>query len=73
VKVDVSSGEVTYLSDQPRVYTSFASSPNDAFLMVAWLQRPYSYAVPCGELGHLEPKLLFIFLPLSIVRLAPLY
>lgn len=50
VKVDIHTGEVTYLCKEPRVFTSFASSPNDQYLMVAWLERPYSYSVPCGEL-----------------------
>ena len=44
----VSTGEVTQLGDT-RLYTSFAPSPDARFLLVAWLERPFSYNVPCGR------------------------
>ena len=32
-----------------RLYTSFSPSPDGEYVMVAWLERPYSYTVPCGR------------------------
>ena len=32
-----------------RLYTSFSPSPDGEYVMVAWLERPYSYNVPCGR------------------------
>lgn len=44
----VSTGEVTQLGGT-KLYTSFAPSPDARFLLVAWLERPFSYTVPCGR------------------------
>ena len=33
----------------PRLYAAFAPSPDGRFLLVAWLERPFSYTVPCGR------------------------
>lgn len=46
--MQVSTGEVSQIG-QTRLYTSFAPSPDARFLLVAWLERPYSYTVPCGR------------------------
>ncbi|KAK9835947.1 hypothetical protein WJX81_000393 [Elliptochloris bilobata] len=48
VLVSVSSGEAARVGP-PRLYTSFAPSPDGRFLLVAWLERPFSYTVPCGR------------------------
>eukprot|EP00951_Prasinocladus_malaysianus_P026109 scaffold230707_cov19-Prasinocladus_malaysianus.AAC.1 len=49
VKVDVNTGEVTYLIDEPRIYTSYAVSPDersvagaDIALTLNLLARPSS-------------------------------
>ncbi len=44
----VGSGEVRRLGP-PRLYSSFAPSPDGRFLLVGWLERPFSYTVPCGR------------------------
>ena len=46
--MQVSTGEVSQVGST-RMYTSFAPSPDAKFLLVAWLERPYSYTVPCGR------------------------
>ena len=33
----------------PRLYAAFAPSPDGRFLLAAWLERPFSYTVPCGR------------------------
>lgn len=48
LRVQVSTGEVSQIG-QTRLYTSFAPSPDAKFLLAAWLERPYSYTVPCGR------------------------
>ena len=48
LRVQVTTGEVSQIG-QTRLYTSFAPSPDAKFLLVAWLERPYSYTVPCGR------------------------
>ncbi|BDA47831.1 probable glutamyl endopeptidase, chloroplastic [Coccomyxa sp. Obi] len=48
IYIKVSTGEVTQLGDT-RLYTSFAPSPDARFLLVAWLESPFSYTVPCGR------------------------
>ncbi|KAK9805982.1 hypothetical protein WJX73_010840 [Symbiochloris irregularis] len=48
VYVKVSTGEITQLNDT-RMYTAFAPSPNGEFLAVSWMERPFSYNVPCGR------------------------
>lgn len=60
VKVDVASGSVTQLDDKcsggddraaqdGRVYTACSTSPSGEYVMVAWLQKPWSYSLPCGR------------------------
>ena len=44
----MSSGEVRRVGP-PRLYSAFAPSPDGRFLIVAWLERPFSYTVPCGR------------------------
>lgn len=44
----VSTGEVAPFG-QPRMYCGAAPSPDGRYLMVAWLERPFSYEVPCGR------------------------
>ena len=44
----VSTGEVRRVGE-PRLYTAFAPSPDGRFLLVSWLERPFSYTVPCGR------------------------
>jgi len=34
---------------EPRIYTGISPSPDGKFLLVQWLERPYSYLVPCGR------------------------
>jgi len=49
VRVDIASGEVAYLSKEPRIFTSVAASPDSRYLLVSWLERPFSFTVPCGR------------------------
>jgi dipeptidyl aminopeptidase/acylaminoacyl peptidase len=51
VSVKLSTGAVTPLGppDEPRLYTGISPSPGAQFLLVSWLERPYSYALPCGR------------------------
>jgi hypothetical protein len=44
----VSTGEVAPFG-QPRMYCGTAPSPDGRYVMVAWLERPFSYEVPCGR------------------------
>lgn len=44
----ISTGEITRLNDT-RMYTGFAPSPDGKFLLVSWMERPFSYNVPCGR------------------------
>lgn len=44
----VYTGEVSQIGET-RLYTSFAPSPDANFLLVAWLERPYSHTMPCGR------------------------
>lgn len=48
VFLKVSTGEVKQLGP-PRLYTAVAPSPDGQYLLVAWLERPFSYNVPCGR------------------------
>ena len=50
VTVDVRSGAVTHIgSTTPRLYTATSPSPDGRYLLVSWLERPYSYSLPCGR------------------------
>ena len=46
--LQVSTGEVTQIGET-RLYTSFSPSPDAKYVLVAWLERPFSYTVPCGR------------------------
>ncbi len=46
--MQVSTGKVTQLGPS-RLYTAVAPSPDGEYLLVAWLERPFSYNVPCGR------------------------
>lgn len=48
IRVSVSTGEIMPLG-KPAHYTSMVGSPDGQFLLVSYLVRPYSYAVPCGR------------------------
>lgn len=48
VTVKVSTGEVTTIGPT-RLYTATSASPDGRFLLVSWLDRPYSYSLPCGR------------------------
>jgi len=48
LSMQVSTGQVTKLGPS-RLYTAVAPSPDGEFLLVAWLERPFSYNVPCGR------------------------
>lgn len=49
VMVKISTGEITMLSDEKRVYTAVAPSPDGKYMVVAWLEPPWSFSVPCGR------------------------
>jgi dipeptidyl aminopeptidase/acylaminoacyl peptidase len=49
VKVDITSGDVTAFGDADRVYTAVSCSPSGDYVLISWLQKPWSYAVPCGR------------------------
>lgn len=49
IRVDIETGNVQDFGDSSRVYTSISSSPSGAYVLVSWLQKPWSYAVPCGR------------------------
>ena len=50
VKVDVASGTISPLGEgNGRVYTACSTSPSGEYVMVAWLQKPWSYSLPCGR------------------------
>ena len=48
VMVKVPSGEVTLIGPT-RLYTATSASPNGCYLLVSWLEHPYSYSLPCGR------------------------
>ena len=49
ITVDVGSGAVTHIGATPRLYTATSPSPDGSYLLVSWLERPYSYSLPCGR------------------------
>jgi hypothetical protein len=63
--LQVSTGEVTRLGP-PRVYTGASASPDARYLLVSWLERPYSYAG-----AHAAPLPLTLPFPLSTSHLEP--
>lgn len=46
--VKVSTGEVATIGPT-RLYTATSASPDGRYLLVSWLERPYSYSLPCGR------------------------
>jgi len=48
VSVDVLSGEVKTIGP-PRLYVEVDPSPDGRYLLVSWMERPYSFTVPCGR------------------------
>lgn len=44
----MSTGEVKQIGPA-RLYTAVAPSPDGQYLLVAWLERPFSYNIPCGR------------------------
>jgi dipeptidyl aminopeptidase/acylaminoacyl peptidase len=73
VSVSLSTGEVKPFSDETRIYTRISPSPDRKYLIVSYIEKPFSYAVPCGrfpkrvELWSSEGKKLreIAFLPLA--------
>jgi len=50
IMVDVPTGEASFIGgDTPQIYTRASPSPDGQFLIVEYLERPYSYLVPCGR------------------------
>lgn len=49
VVVKISTGECTPLSKERRIYTAIAPSPDGEYMVAAWLEPPWSFAVPCGR------------------------
>ena len=49
VKVSVLTGEVTPFGSGPAIHTRLDPSPDGNFVIMEALQRPFSYAVPCGR------------------------
>jgi len=48
IVIDVVSGTELHRSP-PALYTGFSGSPDSEFLLVSWMERPFSFAVPCGR------------------------
>jgi hypothetical protein len=46
--LQVATGELQ-LAGAARSYGAVAPSPDGRYLLVSWLERPFSYAVPCGR------------------------
>ena len=44
----MSTGEVKQIGG-PRIYTTIDPSPDAQYLLVSWLERPFSFNVPCGR------------------------
>ncbi len=34
---------------EPRMYTAVSPSPDGRYFLVAYLEKPFSYSVPCGR------------------------
>ena len=49
VKVNISTGEVKPFGEPNRIYTRFSKSPDQKYLIVSYIEKPFSYAVPCGR------------------------
>ncbi|GIL61918.1 hypothetical protein Vafri_16294, partial [Volvox africanus] len=48
LQLDVRTGKAVVIGP-PRMYIEVDPSPDGRFLLVTWLERPYSTAVPCGR------------------------
>lgn len=48
VSIQVATGELRP-AGAARAYGAVAPSPDGRYLLVSWLERPFSYAVPCGR------------------------
>lgn len=48
VRLDVRTGEAVSIGP-PRLYIEVDPSPDGRYLLVSWLERPFSTAVPCGR------------------------
>ncbi|GAB4818840.1 hypothetical protein N2152v2_005886 [Parachlorella kessleri] len=48
VTVSAKTGDVKHVG-QERMYTAVSPSPDGRYLLVAYLEKPFSYAVPCGR------------------------
>lgn len=49
LKVTVSTGEVAPFVNASQIYTRCDPSPDGQYVIMAALERPFSYAVPCGR------------------------
>ena len=64
VAVRISTGEVRDFAAEPKIYTRMSPSPDKNYVIVSYIERPFSYAVPCGrfpkrvELWSREGKML---------------
>ncbi|QDZ20915.1 alpha/beta-hydrolase [Chloropicon primus] len=73
VAVKISTGEVKPFSDESRIYTRMSPSPDKKYVIISYIERPFSYAVPCGrfpkrvELWSREGEMLreIAYLPLA--------
>lgn len=49
VKVTISTGEVKVIIPEQRIHTRCDPSPDGQFIIMSAIERPFSYAVPCGR------------------------
>lgn len=47
--IDLTTGICSEFLSDPRIYTLVSPSPNGQYVLVSWLQPPWSYALPCGR------------------------
>ena len=47
--MNISTGEVKPFGEPNRIYTRFSKSPDQKYLIVSYIEKPFSYAVPCGR------------------------
>jgi hypothetical protein len=48
VRVNVATGATRSLGP-PRMYVGVDPSPDDSFMVVSWVERPFSYELPIGR------------------------
>ena len=46
--LQVSTGDITRIG-AARMYAGVSASPDGRFLLAAWMERPFSFNVPCGR------------------------